>query len=349
VTDLDLLALAIVQAASFIKSTGTSIEDYAQILASEDGYVKLLDEEFTDPQREGVPNSVMKTWLISMRQIAERDKLAEKILYTIAYLDSQDIPYDLLEAIAGTAADRTVNLIAARKAIGQLMAFSFLQKSSTIVGSDLYTLHRLVQLSVRLLLDSKKDEAESECFVSQALQLVNRFFPSGEHGTWDECEKYLPHLLSACKLYAGIEHCFLKSNLLERAHLYCFRIIQFSKSEEILGGLLEFWKQEGNPNHPNIYICLANLAELYSQQGRLSKAEEIGIQTLVLQNEVLGLRHPDTLNSMGSLAAIYSQQGRLSEAEEISIQTLELRKKKLGPRHPDTLRSMANLTLILLK
>ena len=71
------------------------------------------------------------------------------------------------------------------------------------------------------------------------------------------------------------------------------------------------------------------------------------MQTLQLQETVLGLEHPDTLTSMSHLAVVLSSQGKYIEAEQMHQQTLELKQKVLGLEHPDTLTSMSHLGAVL--
>jgi hypothetical protein len=69
---LQRLPLAIAQAAAYIRKTKVSIEQYLRFFReSEDRQSKLLSEEFEDVHRSDVPNSVMHTWLISMKQIGQ--------------------------------------------------------------------------------------------------------------------------------------------------------------------------------------------------------------------------------------------------------------------------------------
>jgi hypothetical protein len=50
-----------------------------------------------------------------------------------------------------------------------------------------------------------------------------------------------------------------------------------------------------------------NIAEVFRQQGKDTEAEAIFLQTLQLQEKVLGKEHPNTLLS---IAALLGQQGK---------------------------------------
>lgn len=69
----------------------------------------------------------MKTWLISMSQIAQESQCAERVLNTIAYLDNQGLLFEVLSAAAGDGFEEDEVLEAA----GRLVDYSFLQAQIT--------------------------------------------------------------------------------------------------------------------------------------------------------------------------------------------------------------------------
>ncbi|KAL5344436.1 hypothetical protein ACLOAV_010696 [Pseudogymnoascus australis] len=85
---------------------------------------EILDYEFSGVHRQSdMPNSVMKTWIISMKQIAQESQCAEKILNTIAYLDNQGFPFEVLSAASGDGFKKHEILHAASR----LVDYSFFQ------------------------------------------------------------------------------------------------------------------------------------------------------------------------------------------------------------------------------
>ncbi|KFY39182.1 hypothetical protein V495_06100 [Pseudogymnoascus sp. VKM F-4514 (FW-929)] len=65
---------------------------------------------------------------------------------------------------------------------------------------------------------------------------------------------------------------------------------------------------------------ITNLAESLRQQGKYAEAAAMHLQTLQLQEKVLGKEHPDTLRSMNNLAESLRQQGKYIEAESIEAE-----------------------------
>ena len=79
-----------------------------------------------------------------------------------------------------------------------------------------------------------------------------------------------------------------------------------------------------------------NLAVLYNNQGKYSKAEILYKQALELRKNLLGEDHPDIAESLNNLAYLYHTQGRYLEGETLYLQALELFKNLLGEDHPNT-------------
>ena len=110
---LDHLPLAITQAAAYIRRTGTSVKRYIKALTeSEDRQIELLENEFNEIYRSDIPNSVMNTWLISMKHISDESPCGEMILNTISFFDNQGITFELLKAAVPEFSDDEVLLAA---------------------------------------------------------------------------------------------------------------------------------------------------------------------------------------------------------------------------------------------
>ena len=121
---LQRLPLAIAQAAAFIRKSKVSVQQYLiSFHESESRQSYLLSREFQDVHRSGVPNSVMQTWLISMKRIAEESPCSEKILNIITFLDNKGLPFELIQAAAGPTFSKDEILLAASR----LIEYLFLQ------------------------------------------------------------------------------------------------------------------------------------------------------------------------------------------------------------------------------
>ena len=352
--ELDHLPLAIRQAATYLSEVHLPIDRYLTRIQADD--MRLLDREFPDNHRESdVPNSVMKTWLISIKQITVENPTAVQLLYIASYFDPQGIPFELL-CKALTYGDGRVNSHRGQsnsvsteeeeesdqvyEAISYLRRFSFLQEQTVQGEQDpTYDMHRLVQTATRQYLQSQNQDVP----VQSAIEIVAASFPNGSYETWKTCQLYLAHALRVCQLAKANEYRDLRLEIMWNCGSYLCGQGRSSEAEQLQVQVLALLKEVLGPKHPNTLTSMNNLALTYSEQGRSSEAEQLQVQILALRKEVLGPKHPDTLNSMNSLASTYSQQGRSSEAEQLQVQVLALQKEVLGPKHPNTLTSMGNL------
>jgi tetratricopeptide (TPR) repeat protein len=354
---LDRLPLAISQAAAYIRRTSTAVQDYAVKFNEEKRRWKLLEEsKFDRHRRPNVPNSVMKTWQISIDYIREENPRAYTILHVIAYFHNQNIPFELIKAAVrsngdqeddkneynddvDTESNEIVDDDDVVEAATRLKEFSFLRFRNSKSGLRSYEMHKLVQEATRYALE----KIESEIFSKSALEIMLKLFPTSNHNTWDRCEVYLPHAITVSNCLEVSQEKILVPDLLDKISGYLHDQLRSREKEPVDLKAFRLRKEELGEKHPDTIRSMANLATTYHQQGRSKEAEEIEIEVLALRKEVLGEKHPDTILSMANLATTYHQQGRSKEAEEIDIEVLTLRKEVLSENHPHTILSMANL------
>jgi tetratricopeptide (TPR) repeat protein len=334
---LERLPLAIAQAAAYIRKTNISILAYITLFKkSEDRQSSLLGKEFIDRYRSDVPNSVMQTWLISMRQIAKESPCAETILNIAAFFDNRGLPFELLQASAGRDVSEDDVLLAASR----LAEYSFLQvQRAEDEALPTYEQHRLVQLATRQAFNSE----QKRLFLVKALEIITDLFPSGGHETWNTCKLYLPHAVKVIAASEAEGYFNQVPVLLARMGIHYWEQGRSDEAEKLEVQVLELRKSVLGEKHPDTIRAMANLASTWRQQGRSDEAEKLQVQVLELRKSVLGEKHPDTIRAMANLASTWWQQGQSDEAEKLGVQVLELRKSVLGEKHPDTITAMANL------
>jgi hypothetical protein len=135
---LAYLPLAITQASAYIIANGLSLSTYLEMLQKhEQDAVALLSENFRDPGRyQDLQNAVVTTWLISFKQIQNKNPLAADYLSFMAILHPRNIPLSFLP-IPSTTKQQV-------EAIGLLNAYSFTTNQET----DIH-MHRLVHMATR--------------------------------------------------------------------------------------------------------------------------------------------------------------------------------------------------------
>jgi hypothetical protein len=318
--ELQWLPLAISQAGAYLRRTSTPISGYLSRLVEGKERWKVL--KITQPdqyRRPGVPNSILETWTISIERIQQENEMAYRIMHTIVYLYTQNIPFEIVTAAAafGTAtsdgepSNEKDDVI---DAVTRLREFSFLKLRKTKDTTQSYEMHKLVEEATRYGLSAGNfctDGAsrrrassipESERHFSRAaLQIVAGLFPERRREAWPQCERYLAHAVRAA------EWAELCSEEVEAANL------------------------------------LTRVSDYLYDRGRWREKEPVDTRAYGLRRAMLGDKYPATIRSIAELAATYYAQGRYDEAEKISVEMLALRRDVLGDKHPDTIGSIASL------
>ncbi|PCD20299.1 hypothetical protein AU210_016167 [Fusarium oxysporum f. sp. radicis-cucumerinum] len=366
--ELQCLPLAISQAGAYMRRMSMTAEQYLVLLRQGKTRWEVLKASDADRHRRPeVSNSVLETWRISMERIRVESETSYRILHVIAYVDSQDIPHELVAAAANpydedevdeVILSRQASELEVLKAIARLREFSFLSLRQTDDGGRRYEMHKLVQEAIRYglrvrgsvattignaLRVDKGPKDDEGYYCGKALQVVGDLFPSSEPTTWARCEEYLTHAIQVGEWaeVGGTET--ETASILQRVSYFLHERGRWREKEPVDSRAWGLRREVLGEKHPDTISSMADLAATYHAQGRYDEAEGIYQEVLDLQREVLGEKHPDTISSMADLAMTYHNQGRYDEAEILKDEALELRREVLGEKHPDTIRSMAYL------
>ncbi|KAL7925296.1 P-loop containing nucleoside triphosphate hydrolase protein [Trichoderma austrokoningii] len=362
--ELQRLPLAVSQAGAYIRRTSMTIKEYLDLLMQGSSRWDLLKmNDFNRHRRPEVSNSVLETWKISTTRIREESESSYRILHVIAYLDSQDIPYELIVAASQYDVgdeDRAEQVpdLEVQRAVMRLVEFSFLDMRRGEGGLRNYEMHKLVQEAVRyglwvqgrmemalgkIITGQNRPENGEAYYSSMALQIVDGVFPVSEKDSWARCEKYMTHAIRVGEWAEVSGKEVETSTLLSRVSRFLYDRGRWREKEPVDQRALDLRRQVLGEKHPDTISSMASLAATYHAQGRYDEDERIEKQVLDLRREVLGEKHPDTISSMANLAATYHEQGRYDEAEGMKKQALDLRREVLGEKHPDTIWSIAEL------
>ncbi|PON20283.1 hypothetical protein TGAM01_v210834 [Trichoderma gamsii] len=339
--ELQRLPLAVSQAGAYIRRTSMTIKEYLDLLMQGTSRWDLLKiNDFDRHRRPEVSNIVLHMWKISTERIREESELSYQILHVIAYLDSQDIPHELMVAasqcsIGDEDIARQATELEVQQAITRLVEYSFLNTRREEEGRRSYEMHKLVQEAVRYGLPENGEAYYS----SICLQMVDDMFPESEKDTWARCEQYMVHAIRVGDWAETSGKEAETSILLSKVSDFLYDRGRWTEREPVNRRAWNLRRQVLGENHPDTIRSMASLATTYYSQGRYNEAEGIYKQTLDLRRQVLGENHPNTIRSMADLATTYYSQGRYNEAEGIYKQTLDLRRQVLGEKHPDTIRN----------
>ncbi|KAJ6142476.1 hypothetical protein N7471_001929 [Penicillium samsonianum] len=399
VSTLEFMPLAIVQAASYIRnraprsSVSQNLKDF---LRSDREATKLLKKEAGHLYRDWeAKNSILVTWQISFDYMRQTKPSAARLLSLMSFFDRQGIPENLIrhqpkanyisssELPTDSSDGETSESDSGpdfEDDVATLRDYSFI---SVIENSTLFTMHRLVQLTMRAWL---KSHGQIDQWKGEFISTLCDEFPTGEYENWERCRPLFPHVKSAMSqqpaspegirkwailLYRGAwyalqvgniadarEMAFQSRNqrmiLLEDEHEETIDSTSMLAStyrkqgrwevaEQLFVQVMETRKMKLGEDHPSTLSSKANLASTYRKQGRWEVAEQLFVQVMETSKMKLGKDHPDTLTRMANLAMTYRKQGRWEEAEQLFVQVMETSKMKLGKDHPDTLTSKANL------
>ena len=327
------LSLALDQAGAYIAENGCSLQRYRELY--EHSRPKLLDRRGSRDH----PDSVVMTFWLSWEQIQQRNALAGKALQFCAFLATDQIPEPLVQAgIMFSETEKAPEDVELDEALGLLYRYSLIERA----GPSL-SLHRLVLDVTQEVLS----EEEQQQWMRRAIRVVNAFFPSGEHGTWLQCELLLPHALTCAKWISVLgQKKSEDARLLGASGLYLYERGQYREAEPLLKHALLIQEEQLEVSFTDVTNSLNNLAALYRAQGRYGEAEPLLKHALLIREEQLGVSHPHTASSLNNLAALYRIQGRYGEAELLYQRALDITEGQLGASHPQTAASLNNLAAV---
>jgi tetratricopeptide (TPR) repeat protein len=352
--ELGSFPLAISQAGAYLRRTSNSIAAYLSKLAEETERWRVLKQPEVDRYRPGVPNSVLDTFGISMERIRHYDEVAYKIMHTLAFLNNQDITFEMIteagfifaegeEARSGEREERVM------EAVTRLKEFSFLrpQASGGVLHATSYEMHKLVQQAARYGLKARSPQDE-ELFANAALLVVAKLLDSSATTAeaWAKRDKYIAHarevgdLADICRFPVGV------AVMLEQVYAYLPNRERLNEQELVAKRIYELRHKSLGEKHPDTIRGLEHIARSFLLQGRFTAAGLEYAQVLALRQEVLGEKHPDTLRSMSHLATTHHAQGQYDAAKHLYARALKLQEEVLGKQHPETIANLSNLASV---
>ncbi|KAF5854463.1 hypothetical protein GGP41_007228 [Bipolaris sorokiniana] len=306
---LECIPLAITHAAAYMQALGGTVTTgkYLDIFReSETNQVHLLSkDELKDIQRDpSIRHAVIATWQISFEHIQKTKRSAADLLALMSMFHKQGIPKKLVQ---GTTSELEFN-----DALAPLLGFSFVKVE---VGQQAVTMHRLVQLSMRRWLEKDK---EIEHWVKKSTEAMREVFPSGEYGTWEECQVLLPHFKETTSHAITDENVLImRAETSLGAGKYCFGTGEYTMAEGLYRSALEIVESICGHEHPNTLRGVNNLAVTLEKQGKFEEAKEMHRQVLQGFKKMFGREHPYTLKNSNNLAVVLEEQGKLEEAKDM--------------------------------
>jgi tetratricopeptide (TPR) repeat protein len=333
---LDCLPLAITQACAYINRNKILTTQYLALLTENDaGLRELLSDDQYDLRRgfDSI-NSVIRTWKISFDHIQNKYSNAAEVLSTMAFLNRQDIPRDLLLGVTETQQQLT-------SALGVLQAFSLIKSER---GSETFSMHRLVQFVTCVWQEMQGSKSKHQ---EQALDLVLAKFPAAENEDPTRFQSLLPHAYAVQICAATSNSIRIKLSDLQynmswfedwRGH--------YQAGKTLCSSALNVRKATLGESHLDTLHASDLLGTVLKHQGSYSEAASIHKEALKHKSAIFGLSHLDTVQSLSDLTDIFIVQGDFEAAENSARQVLTARAEILGTEHLKTLSITTTLAYI---
>ncbi|KAK3167331.1 hypothetical protein OEA41_010458 [Lepraria neglecta] len=327
------LPLAIVQAAAYIRSRVITITDYISLFEeNENDSSKLLNEDFEDTARSmESKNAVLKTWIISFKQIERYHRRSADLLFRISFYSHQRIPSTLLYT-GGSKADYITDL-------GVVKSFSLVSRSDLYGAVDL---HRVVQICTRAWLRSISEESK---WASEATRVASLSFPEDDVDNWAHCATLLPHALAVLECQISNEARAAQATL--QAHVGSYLVSQGKYDEAVSWhrrALATRQSELGGTDYRTLQSS-ESLGKALWRCGEFEAARTLLCRSLKSCETELGIEHKDTLKTCATLSDVCWDLGLFKATEELNKRALEGRRRVLGDKHRDTLDSESNVAV----
>lgn len=340
--ELSYIPLAIAQAAAYMRQNGDSIAAYLELYhESEENRIELLEQGLEelgiyDPEN---PKTVLTTCWMSLDRL-ESDgtagPLATELLSVMSFMDRQEIPRFLLKNFRPKAGSLKLN-----NALGILKAYSLISENTETKN---FSMHRLVQLSVRKWLEKQEKEKK---YAEEALQLIAGNFPDGSFKTWNECKALIVHADAVLNLTQETVDKSTRMKLLQNSANFQNGRGQYAAAELKYAEVVELKKEMLGANDLETLRSMDQLAWVMRNQAKYEPAAELARKTLAKKEALFGKKAAETLTTSHIVATLLGDRGKHQDASTLHQENLQAREELLGPEHLDTLRSASNYSLEL--
>jgi len=343
VEELELLPLAIIQATNYIKYRWPrySVSQYLDHFRKSDREsTKLLKNEAGQLYRDWeAKGSILVTWQISFAYILQRSPSAANLLSIMSFFDRSGIPSGLLQMKdivetkhdsdsepSGDSSDEEMHRLDGNgnheleDEITTLINFSFIIVTE---NAEVFTMHRLVQLAVRIWL---RKYGKFEYWKEKFTGILSAAYPkTGDYQNLETCRSLFPHVKSALSQRPESRQSILEwTALLYRCAWYTSDIGDHEDAKIMASKSRKYRVKEMGVDHDKSLESTTVLAKIHRLKGQLELAEKFDIQVMEARRGRLGENHPDTLYSMSCLASTYWYKGMWKEAEELLLKLISI-------------------------
>ncbi|MGK5532000.1 FxSxx-COOH system tetratricopeptide repeat protein [Streptomyces sp. URMC 129] len=332
---VDDLPLALEQAAALL-AEGMTPQEYLTLLD------ERVDEVLNEGSPHGYPAPLAAQIRLSTQRLAQTNPAALALLRGVALLAPEPFPlHACADEVTENPHPALAGLLGNPLQTRTLLSALARQGLARVQDGTLQP-HRLTQALIRHQLtdDERADAARA------AETLIVAAYPGDpiNPATWPRWQAILPHLLAADPAHLTTE---AGRDTARSACWYLMERAQPGAALPRLEQLHETWTAQLGPDHEGSLWTAIYLARAHSYTGDLTRARQLGEDTLERRRRVLGEDHPDTLNAANTLANRLAELGETQDARELAEDTLTRQRRVLGEDHPDTLITAHNFAIRL--
>jgi len=354
--ELDGLALALEQAAAFIRKHGLSFAEYLTRWREADRKTRA----WHDARVMQYPRPLATTWQTSVDTLPAP---ARALLDVLAWLGSEPIPRFLFDYSyapeglpepfgedGGFPARVLAELfgeadVDPEEAFAALRGVSLLRPGDEAGFANEGKLHKVLALLTR----ERQDEAAQAANLRVALALVDAVAvgDSDDVRVWPVWEPLEPLVRAVADFGEARGVAEPTVRLLNELALMLKTKALHGEAEPLYRRSLALAEQGDALDHSKIATIINNLAALLLATNRLEEAEPLMRRALDITEAGFGPRHPKVAIRLNNLAQLLQDTNRLEEAEPLMRRALDIAEASFGPRHPDVAIDLNNLARLL--
>jgi len=348
--ELDGLPVALEQAAAYICrrhiGLGTYLKDFGESRRKVLSWYKA---------ELNYPVAVLAAWETTNERLGASER---GILRLASFLAPEAIPAELFESKAEKV-EEAAGLIreetsprsespveegdpGVRSLLAELAGWSMIA-----LEQESFTMHRLVQDSIRLTIPKDKLKA----WVSLALEVVNQYIPaappSNDVRSWHIWKSVDTHVRAVVSHADGEGITEPTTRLMNDLALYLKTHARFDDAEPMYRRALQIDEQALGKDHPKIATELNNLAELLRATNHTKEAEPLIRRALEIDEKYFGKDHHKVGIPLNNLAQLLHDTNRLKEAEPLMRRVAEILQNPGGEPFPNYSTALNNLALLL--
>src|SRR5271154_5133529 len=334
---LDGLPLALATAGMYLNQTAGSFSDYLRLY--NDSWNDL--ELYSDGPLDYEDRTLYSTWNLSLQQVRSQDPEAAELLRLMAFLDNQDLWYELFQAGAEDRALWWLEVVKSKarfnRAMSKLHDYSLVE-----IRAGSYSLHTCVH---DWTLECLNRDLDNEIYEIAVHCIAKNVKWETEEEYWVMNRRLFPHMhrLEHNRVKGWIDWSSMDTTDLHFIGYLCSQLDMKAAAEEMYVQALRGCEKAWGPEHTSTLTTVNNLGNLYKNQGKMAEAEEMYVRALRGYEKAWGPEHTSTLDTVNNLGLLYANQGKMAEAEEMYVRALRGYKIFLGPEHKSTISTAYNL------